>query len=62
MSCYNPEIQSIRSLALYEVSKLIPQFIMLPIEQQFKYIISCCDIECTKIIAPLIAKRKSHID
>ena len=34
MICCQPEIQSIRSLALYEISKLIPQFNMLSLKEK----------------------------
>ena len=48
---------SIRSLAFYEISKLIPQFNVLSlIEICMIYIMSCCDINCTKIVAPFIRK------
>ena len=62
MICCQPEIQSIRSLALYEISKLIPQFTMLSLKEKFIYIMSCCDINCTKIVAPFIRKGMAYAE
>ena len=62
MICCQPEIQSIRSLALYEISKLIPQFNMLSLKEKIIYILSCCDINCTKIVAPFIRKGMAYAE
>ena len=62
MICCQPEIQSIRSLALYEISKLIPQFNMLSLKEKFIYIMSCCDINCTKIVASFIRKCMAYAE
>ena len=62
MICCQPEIQSIRSLALYEISKLIPQFNMLSLKEKCIYIMSCCDINCTKIVAPFIRKGMAYAE
>ena len=54
MECPNVRIQSLRVDALSNIITLIPQFKMLPMNEKYIYAVSCCDISCTKIIAPYI--------
>ncbi len=60
MICPYTQFQTMRSLALDQITKHIPQFSKLPLKEKFMYIFACNDPLCIRIVAPFIARCINH--
>ena len=56
MECTNIKLQAFRDEVLDKITNIIPQFRMLPMKEKFIYVLSCCDMSCTRIVAPYISR------
>jgi len=61
MRCPDFYLQGLRDEFIKKTAELVPQILFLPMRERFIYIVSCADMNCYKLLAPLLAKGMKYL-